>query len=346
MAQESASERARYGVGIDMNLRRTGLTLGKFAPLHRGHQYLIETALAEVDHLIVMIYDCPEVTDLALEKRAQWIRDLYPGVEVIEARGGPSEVGTDTATTRAHDAYILKTLGHRRITHFYSSEFYGGHVSAALGATDRRVDSHRSHVAISGTQIRQNAFRHRDQVAPRVYRDLIENVVFLGGPSTGKTTLCEHLAAQYNTVWMPEYGREYWAAHNVDRRLSPQQLVEIAEGHLQREEALLLQSNRFLFTDTNALTTLLFARYYHESALPKLVELAEASCRRYSRYFVCAPDIPYDNTWDRSGEINRSRMQESTLHELDARGVRFTELRGSVQERAATVMALIGAPMT
>ncbi len=32
-----------------------GLTLGKFAPLHRGHQLLIDTALAEVDELVITI---------------------------------------------------------------------------------------------------------------------------------------------------------------------------------------------------------------------------------------------------------------------------------------------------
>ena len=42
---------------------RVGLTLGKFAPLHRGHQSLIEKALAETDRLIVMIYDCGPYED-------------------------------------------------------------------------------------------------------------------------------------------------------------------------------------------------------------------------------------------------------------------------------------------
>lgn len=35
-----------------------GLVLGKFAPLHKGHEYLIETALREMDRVTVMIYHC------------------------------------------------------------------------------------------------------------------------------------------------------------------------------------------------------------------------------------------------------------------------------------------------
>ncbi len=50
--------RAIGGDGMTDN-ERVGLTLGKYAPLHQGHQMVIETALAEMDHVIVVIYDCP-----------------------------------------------------------------------------------------------------------------------------------------------------------------------------------------------------------------------------------------------------------------------------------------------
>lgn len=77
-----------------------GLTLGKFAPLHRGHQVLIETALAEVDELLVIIYHAPETTRVPLPVRAGWLRRLYPTVQVIEAWDGPTQVG-DTPEIRA-----------------------------------------------------------------------------------------------------------------------------------------------------------------------------------------------------------------------------------------------------
>jgi len=47
--------------------------------------------------------------------------------------GRPLEVGDTPEIKRMHEEYILKTLAGRRITHFYSSEFYGEHVSQALG---------------------------------------------------------------------------------------------------------------------------------------------------------------------------------------------------------------------
>ena len=197
--------------------RKRGLTLGKFAPFHKGHQLLIETALSEMDEVLAIIYDCPQTTPVPLTVRANWIRSLYPTVQVIEARDGPTEVGDTQEIKRRHEDYILNTLKLREITHFYSSEFYGDHLSKALGAVNRIVDPDRKTISVSATEIRDDPFTFREYLDRRVYRDLVTNVVFLGAPSTGKTTIAERLAREYDTSWMPEYGREYWHQHQVNR---------------------------------------------------------------------------------------------------------------------------------
>lgn len=318
-----------------------GLTLGKFAPLHKGHQYLIETALTEVDTLTVIIYDCPETTNIPLPVRSAWIRTLYPTVQVIEAWDGPLEVGDTPAIKRMHEDYITHILKIRGITHFYSSEFYGAHMSYALGAVDRRIDSARVHIPVSGTLARADPFAYRALIHPLVYRDLISNIVFLGAPSTGKTTIAEHMAHTFDTVWMPEYGREYWEQHQVDRRLTLEQLIEIAEGHIEREERLLVQANQYLFTDTNPITTAMFSHYYHGSVAPRLAELAREAAVRYDLVFVCDTDIPYDDTWDRSGEVNRNVFQKQILADLRIRKTPFLMLRGSIKDRVTTVQRVL-----
>ena len=321
---------------------KIGLTLGKYAPLHRGHQLVIETALAEMDETIVLIYDAPDVTDVPLAVRSGWLRSLYPAARVIEAWDGPTEVGYTPELMQAHERYIIDTLGVGGVTHFYSSEPYGEHMSRALGAVDRRVDESRSVVPVSASDIRRDPFGHRDYVSALVYKDLITNVVFLGAPSTGKSTIAQRLAEVYSTQWMPEYGREYWETHQVGRRLEPGQLVDIAEGHLEREEALLAQSNRYLFTDTNAITTATFARYYHGTVSARLAELADRAAARYELAFVCDIDIPYEDTWDRSGEVNRAAFQRQVIGDLNAHGVPFMLLRGTLDERVARVSAVLG----
>ncbi|MBD2110017.1 AAA family ATPase [Nodosilinea sp. FACHB-13] len=325
-----------------------GLALGKFAPLHKGHQFLIETALAEMDEVIVMVYDCPETTAVPLSIRANWIRQLYPTVNVIESWDGPTEIGDTPEIKQAHETYILQRLQGLNVTHFYSREFYGEHVSQALGAVNRLVDwtpqstwTNRATVPISATQVRPNPYQHRQFLDPLVYRDLITHVVFLGAPSTGKTTLAEALARHYKTLWMPEYGREYWETHQVERRLSLEQLEEIATGHREREEAQLTQANRYLFTDTNALTTYRFSLYYHGTASPHLAHLADCCASRYDLVFLCETDISYDETWDRSGEGNRAVFQKQIVSDLVVRKIPFFRVRGDLQTRIRYVAGII-----
>lgn len=318
-----------------------GLTLGKYAPLHAGHQLVIETALAEMDLVTVIIYDEPETTTIPLNIRSNWLRQLYPQVNVIEAWNGPTEVGDTPEIKSAHERYLIDQLKIRGITRFYSSEFYGEHMSVALRATNRLVDTARQKIPVSGTKIRDNPFSYRGYIHPLVYRDMVANVVFLGAPSTGKTTLAQRMAQEYQTAWMPEYGREYWEKNQVERRLSLEQLVEIAEGHLEREESLLYQADKYLFTDTNAVTTYMFSQYYHHTALPRLVELANSASSRYDLVFLCDSDIPYDDTWDRSGDANRETFQKQIVGDLLARHIPFVTLKGKLEARIAQVKAIL-----
>jgi len=68
-----------------MMIRTRGLTLGKFAPLHKGHQLVLDAAVAEMNEVLAIIYDCPETTSVPLYVRANWFRRLYPTVHIVEA---------------------------------------------------------------------------------------------------------------------------------------------------------------------------------------------------------------------------------------------------------------------
>lgn len=320
--------------------KKIGFTLGKFAPLHRGHQYLIETALKECDELWIMVYEFPEY-NVPLSKRIHWIKTLYPTVNIIEALDGPLEVGYTPEIKKMHEDYIQKKLNGKKVDIFFCSEPYGEHISQSLQCQKRIVDIDRKVFPISATEIRKNPYQNRQYLEPIVYKDLVANIVFLGAPATGKTTLCEALSKEFSTEWMPEYGREYWETHQIDRRLTSNQLLEIAMGHLEREDKLLEKANRFLFTDTNAITTLMFAYYYHGAALDTLETLAKESVARYDVFFVCDADIPYDDTWDRSGEANRTEMQIMNTNYLQRNEIPYYLLSGSLAERMNKVKAIL-----
>ncbi len=318
----------------------TGLTLGKFAPLHLGHQYLIETALAEVDELIILIYHT-DLYPVPLNVRAGWLRQRYPQAVVIECWDGPQTVSADPGNQLQQEEYILRQLGGRRITHFYSSEFYGEHVSRRLGALDRRVDEARSTMPVSATGIRANPWAMRQWLSPQVYWDTLVKCVLLGSVSTGKSTLTEALAARYQTVAVPEYGRVYWEQHQQQRRLALEEMDTIARTHQQWEYRMAHEARDCVFVDTNALTTRLFCLDYHGRSTPLLERLADANAARYDLFFVCDDDIPYDDTWDRSGPQKRSVLQRQILADLARRKIPYHRLSGSVVERMDQVAAVL-----
>ena len=59
-----------------------GLVIGKFYPPHRGHKYLIDTALAACEEVTVIV--CYKKTETVPgELRASWIKKIHPTAHVI-----------------------------------------------------------------------------------------------------------------------------------------------------------------------------------------------------------------------------------------------------------------------
>lgn len=284
-----------------------GAVLGTFAPLDRGQQDLIETALTECGRVSVVLYDDPSATRVPLSVRSRWIRALYPEATVVEAWAPPSEPGPGGPEV---DHGYLESLGLTDVSRFYLSP---GPAAA--------VDPRRLH--------------------PVVRRDLVTHVVLMGAPSTGKSTLAEALAESFGTVWMPEFGRDYWNEHQVGRVLRPDQLIELAEGHLAGEEAKLLEATGILFTDTNALTTWRYGINYNGFTLPRLDELAQRCSSRYDIVLLCEPDFPHDDTWERSGDGVRQVMQRQIEADLIERRIPFFRVGGPVEDRVRAVRRLL-----
>ena len=317
-------------------MKKIGLTLGKYAPLHKGHEYIIKTMLEEMDEAVVIIYDT-ELTPIPLQVRAEWIRKIFPEVTVIEAWDGPVGNPYEREYERKEEEYILSLLGGKNITAFYSSEYYGEHVSKALKCIDRRVDEARETIPVSATLIRENSFKYKQYLSDVVYRDMIIKVVFLGAMSTGKSTITEALAKKYNTTFASEYGRDYWDEHQVDRRISLEAFDEIAEGHIAREEEAFLSAEKYCFIDTNAITTYMFSLDYHGKAPEVLTQMALKNSSRYDLFFLCEDDIPYDDTWDRSGDQKRHVFQKQIIADLNMRCIPYISLSGDLERRIKKV---------
>lgn len=156
---------------IGENSMTTGLYLGKFAPLHKGHEHVIQLAIEECDHVIVLIYPT-DVIAIPVDERVDWIRELYPSVEVLIAWEGPRATGYTDHMKALHEKYVHDRVNGRNIDRFYSSEPYGKHMAGGLDAVDCRVDPDRETVPVSGTKVRNDPEGNREYVSPLVYRDL------------------------------------------------------------------------------------------------------------------------------------------------------------------------------
>ena len=322
-------------------MKTVGLALGKFAPLHKGHEFVLDTATRQTDEQVFVIYDSPSTTDIPLRIRSDWIRALYPNARVIEAWGGPEQVGLEPETMLKQEDYLVELLGDVKVTHFFSSEEYGNHVAARLGAINVSVDIPRLSFPISGTAIRNDSFANRSFISPVVYKDLVLNAVFLGAPGSGKSTIAEECSKVFETEFMPEYGREYWENNNIGRRLTLEQLEEIAKGHIDREEMKIQLANRYLFVDTDASTTSIFAEYYHGSSSEFLIQKSKEASYRYDLVFLCMPDFAYVETEDRSGEVVRQEFHDRIVDYLKCSKRPYVELYGSVEERIQKVGDLL-----
>ena len=179
---------------------KTGLTIGKFAPLHKGHQYLIEKALEEVDHLIVIVYDAPKLTQIPVDVRANWIRTIYPQTTVIEGWHVPQVEGWSEENQQKHEQFVLGLIMGAKIDVFFSSEHYGERMSKTLNCENRVIDMDRNNISISATEIRINAYQYRHFLNPLVYDDFVTKVVILGDNEALKRNLIIDLAHHYHTV--------------------------------------------------------------------------------------------------------------------------------------------------
>ena len=74
-----------------------GLVIGKFMPPHLGHAYLIRQALAQVEHLTVVIFT-KSAEPISGPLRADWLREMCPEVTVRHVTAEhPVDFQSDTA---------------------------------------------------------------------------------------------------------------------------------------------------------------------------------------------------------------------------------------------------------
>ncbi len=126
-----------------------------------------------MDKFYVIIYET-KVTTISIEKRANWIKQIYPKVNIIYAKYPPSQYGLDEKSVKIQIDYLKELIKGIQVTHFYNSEPYGKFVARDLGIKEIQVDQERKKYPISATVIRKEIENNKNYVEYMVYQDMKE----------------------------------------------------------------------------------------------------------------------------------------------------------------------------
>lgn len=189
---------------------------------------------------------------------------------------------------------------------------------------------------------------------------LIKKIVVVGPESTGKSTLCEKLAAHYNTTWVKEYAREYLLEHGTDYTFD--NLLDVAKGQLRLEEegikeasskwelvrrdtpySPLATTHYPLFIDTDQYVLKTWCEFVfgqcHNWILNQIVE------RKYDLYLLGNIDAPWVK--DELREYPDFETREKLYHHykdlLVNQDVPWVDINGTYEERLQKAIAAVDA---
>ena len=307
---------------------KKGFVLGKFLPPHKGHQFLIDSALKQVDELTILVCTIQKES-ISGVIRYQWMKELYPSSNVKHV--------TDEVPSYPHEhpdfwniwTQLLKREIDEDTEIFFSSEDYGFEVAQKLNIKHILIDKYRLAVPISATAIRNKPFINWDYIPDVVKPYYVKKIVLTGPESTGKTTMAKLLADYYKTIWVEEFGREYFV--NKNGKLDISDIIEIAKGQVKIEDEGFKHANKFLFCDTDLIITQVWSEIYFKDCPSEVFELN--AYRSYDLYLLMDIDIPWEDDGTREFPHLRKWHFDRLKDELQKRSMPFIVISGNYEQR-------------
>jgi len=171
----------------------------------------------------------------------------------------------------------------------------------------------------------------------------LKKIVIVGPESTGKSTLCEGLAAHFGTDWVPEYAREFLLRHGKQYQFPD--LMTIARGQLELEEkyaaALDGQGDGVLFIDTDMYVMKIWGEFVFGRCETWILDQIVA--RKYDGYLLCRTDLPW--TADELREYPDEGPRETLFHMyrdcMVNQATPWAEIGGQAEERLRFAIAAV-----
>jgi HTH-type transcriptional regulator, transcriptional repressor of NAD biosynthesis genes len=170
-----------------------------------------------------------------------------------------------------------------------------------------------------------------------VREERVRRVTVTGSESTGKTWLAQRLARHFETIWVPEFSREYLLQKGAP--LDASDVEPIARGQMNSEDGVLRRARELLILDTDLLSTVVYAKHYYGTC-PAWVQHS-AHKRLADLYLLCDIDVPWvaDSVRDRPGA--RREIHAAFAEHLERYRARYAVVRGTSEEREAVAVSAI-----
>ena len=238
-----------------------GFLLGKFMPPHKGHLYMCDVASDLVDELTVLVCtrDCEPIDG---NLRYHWMKEsVRDNVQIVHLHQDIPQEPSEHPDFWNIWRETIKDLHPESIDMVFGSEDYVIRLASELDAEPFVIDKDRATVPVSSTLIRSDPQEHWEHIPSAVRHYYQKRICLLGAESTGKSELSQMLAKEFNTNYVPEYGRTYDAEFKKGKNWGPSDFVAIAKGHLALQEQTAQHSGHAFFEDTDLLQTIVWSEY-------------------------------------------------------------------------------------
>jgi HTH-type transcriptional repressor of NAD biosynthesis genes len=159
----------------------------------------------------------------------------------------------------------------------------------------------------------------------------VKLICFYGPESTGKSTMAKQMAAYYQTEFVPEVAREIVSSNDF----SLNDIVRIAKAQNERVKEKMKTANRFLFCDTDLITTQIYCRHYLKTVPSILYEFEKEI--KYDQYFLFDIDVPWVADGLRDLGTKRMEMFQTFEMELSNRKICYQLVTGTWGDREKAI---------
>ncbi len=157
----------------------------------------------------------------------------------------------------------------------------------------------------------------------------MKRVALIGPESTGKSTLCHLLAEHYDTVWVPEYSRDYIG--NLHRPYTKDDVLHCIREQIILEKEFITKANQIIFTDNEAINGKVWMLDKYGEC-PDWIE-KEIATNKYDLYLLTSPDIPFVKDAVRENEMRRLYFFDWYKKILDDNSFNYKIINGMKEDR-------------